>query len=571
MAVLFATVVPVVATVELLRSSEWTTVAMLRLFGGLVLASWSVVAARSSRPNAIPIVLGTMVFIGGLDLVEAHFGVDLTAFDFGTTFGLMMLFAVLVGALSIGSRHVWAAGLALSIGAWVLVVGILSEESVTVLATRVLVAVAGVVLTTALVGELFNQLNGAIAAYDRSRRLQEAVAHCSEALLVHPRASALHAAARSLLEATDADYAYIDRTIATPEGPGWEILAGARSGDLDEPGWRSGLYTGNPKMYERLSLGKTVKIRPEDLEGEERARYEEDGIVSEVCVPIFVGEEFRGSIGFIDYVLPRVWSDDEVQTLWRAADMIGALWKRQDDAEALERSNEEKDKLLASVSHELRTPLTAIVGLSEEIAANRLSMGRDEFDELTGIIAVQSRELAQLVEDLLVASRADFGNLSIRPEAIDLRTQVGMVLDGVHDALLGGRSLSVEGEGARAWADPLRVRQIVRNLITNALKYGGDTIEVAVAEIGGLAKVVVSDNGAGVAEHEATLIFERYYRSRQAPTQPGSVGIGLSVSRQLAELMDGTLTYSPTGGVTGFELALPLVTESARRLVSEPA
>lgn len=568
---LLAATVPVVAIVELLTSVEWTTVALLRLLGSLILASWSVVIARSEEPNAIPIVLGTMVLTGGLVVEEALFGADLTAIDFSTAFGLMMLFAVLVGTLSIGSRLVWAAGLAVSVAAWVLLVGILNHDSVSVLATRGLVALAGVALTTALVGELFNQLNRAIAAYDRSRKLQEAVAHCSEALLVHPRASALEAAATALLDATDADYAYIDRTVSTPEGPGWEILAGARRGDREEPSWRTGLYAVSGAMYEALSRGDTSKTQTDELLGPERTLYEEDGIMSEVCVPIFVGEEFRGSIGFVDYLQPRMWSDDEVQTLWRAADMIGALWKRQDDAEALERSNEEKDKLLASVSHELRTPLTAIVGLSEEIATNRLALGHDEIDELTGIIAVQSRELAELVEDLLVASRADFGNLSIRPEAVDLRAQVGMVVDGVHDALLGGRDITVTGGEIRAWADPLRVRQIIRNLVTNALKYGGDTIEVTVTDVGGLARVVVTDNGAGVDDHEATLIFDRYYRSRQTPTQPGSVGIGLSVSRQLAELMNGTLEYLPATGVTGFELALPPVKEPARGLVSEPA
>jgi len=568
-AVLLAATVPVVAIVELMTSVEWTTVALLRLVGSLILASWSIVIARSEEPNAIPIVLGTMVLTGGLVVEEALFGADLTAIDFSTAFGLMMLFAVLVGTLSIGSRLVWAAGLALSVAAWVLLVGILDHDSVSALATRAMVALAGVALTTALVGELFNQLNRAIAAYDRSRKLQEAVAHCSEALLVHPGASALEAAARALLDATDADYAYIDKTINTPEGPGWEILAGARRGDREEPGWRTGIYAdGGP--YRALSGGDTAKIQTDELSGPERALYEEDGIMSEVCVPIFVGEVFRGSIGFVDYVQPRVWSDDEVQTLWRAADMIGALWKRQDDAEALERANQEKDKLLASVSHELRTPLTAIVGLSEEIAANRLSLGHDEIDELTGIIAVQSRELAELVEDLLVASRADFGNLSIRPEAVDLRVQVEMVVDGVHEAVLGGRNISITGGEVRAWADPLRVRQIVRNLVTNALKYGGDMIEVVVTDVGGPARVVVTDNGGGVADHETALIFERYYRSRQTPTQPGSVGIGLSVSRQLAELMDGTLEYLPATGVTGFELALPPVKEPARGLVSEP-
>jgi signal transduction histidine kinase len=250
--------------------------------------------------------------------------------------------------------------------------------------------------------------------------------------------------------------------------------------------------------------------------------------------------------------------------------MIGAYWRRQDDAEALKASNESKDKLLASVSHEIRTPLTAIVGLSEEIVSRRSSLGPDELDELHGIIAVQSRELAELVEDLLVASRADFGNLSIRPEEVDLGDQVRRVVDGLRDSTPPTKEIRFTGETATAWADPLRVRQIIRNLITNAVKYGGDQIEVTVRPGGEGATVVVADNGPGVPEREAKLIFERYYRSAQSPTQPGSVGIGLAVSRQLAEMMDGSLGYVASGPEHRFELTLPMAARTAQSLVSQP-
>jgi len=80
----------------------------------------------------------------------------------------------------------------------------------------------------------------------------------------------------------------------------------------------------------------------------------------------------------------------------------------------------------------------------------------------------------------------------------------------------------------------------------------------------------VADNGAGVAEREANLIFERYYRSDQSPTQPGSVGIGLAVSRQLAEMMDGSLTYVSGAQQHRFELGLPLVFEATEELVARP-
>jgi signal transduction histidine kinase len=571
-AVLFATTVPLVAVVEYTRAVQGTTTPWTRLAGPLVLTVWAIVVARSEKPNSIPLVLSAMGFIGVLVGVEALFGVEVTSFDFATTFGLMMLFAVLAGTLSQGSRLVWAGCLAGAVAAWVIAVGVLNHDGVDAMGVRAVIAIAGVVFTTALVAELYDQLSAAIRAHDRARRLQDAVARCSEALLVHSDAFALHEAVRAVFEATDADYAYVDHTVEVDGGPGFEIVASVSRG-FDQTGrsWQTGRYSAIPTAYEALRKGEVSVIHTAELTGDERRLYEEDSILSELCVPVFIGEDFRGSIGFVEYTNERRWSEDEIQTLWRAADMVGAYWRRHDDAAALRASNESKDSLLASVSHEIRTPLTAIVGLSEEIVANRSTMGRDELFELNGIIAVQSRELAELVEDLLVASRADFGNLSIRPEEIDVRDQVERVLEGLRESTPTNKTISISGENMSAWADPLRVRQIIRNLVTNAVKYGGDQIVVAVREDDESATVVVADNGIGIDATEEKLIFERYYRSAQSPTQPGSVGIGLAVSRQLAEMMGGRLRYVPGGAQHSFELSLPLAAQAAEGLVPEHA
>lgn len=135
---------------------------------------------------------------------------------------------------------------------------------------------------------------------------------------------------------------------------------------------------------------------------------------------------------------------------------------------------------------------------------------------------------------------------------------------GLRESHHTDKSIVLHGEGVLAWADSLRVRQVIRNLVTNAIKYGGNRIVVGVRAMGDLAQVVVADDGPGVPEHESSLIFERYYRSVQSPTQPGSVGIGLAVSRQLAELMGGKLEYVSSGGQHRFELWLPLAASSPR-------
>ena len=452
--------------------------------------------------------------------------------------------------------------------------GLILGDPLETVAARSVTAVAGVVFTTALVSKLYDQLSESISRYDQAARLQHAIATCSEALLVQTDVFAIYEAVRALMEATDADYSYVARTLEVDGLPNWEIIADARrSSSIHMGGWKSGAYAAESPTFRALSEGRSIAVHTARLQGEEKTAYEKDGIASEVMVPIFVEGTFRGSIGFVACLEDRSWTEDEVETLWRASHMIGAYWRRQDDQEELKASNDFKDRLLASVSHEIRTPLTAIVGLAEEIASSQAGLGADELVELNGIIAVQSRELAELVEDLLIASRAEAGNLSIKSDRIDLRQEVESVVRGVRESHPSNKSLIVEGDRIVAWADALRCRQIIRNLLTNAVKYGGDRIAVMVRTLGDRAQILVADDGTGVPPEEQELIFERYYRGRQSPTQPGSVGIGLAVSRQLAELMGGTLRYVDAYGESRFELTLPTLpieTAHSAPMSSEP-
>jgi signal transduction histidine kinase len=87
------------------------------------------------------------------------------------------------------------------------------------------------------------------------------------------------------------------------------------------------------------------------------------------------------------------------------------------------------------------------------------------------------------------------------------------------------------------------VRQIVRNLLTNAERYGGSVVTIHISRVDDRVLVAVADDGPGLPRHEWDKVFEPYHRGHQTPGRPGSVGIGLAISRQLAELMGGTLTY----------------------------
>ncbi len=230
--------------------------------------------------------------------------------------------------------------------------------------------------------------------------------------------------------------------------------------------------------------------------------------------------------------------------------------------ERLEEQVRGKDQFIATVSHELRTPLTTVLGLSHELGERRVEFSDEELDEIVSLIANESTELSHLIEDLLVGARADVTTLALHPQLVDLDAELAVVAQG-HAHQSGGVPVEVRNQADqdKAWADPLRLRQIVRNLLTNATRYGGNEVWIEVADRGDDGVVIsVLDNGSGVPKHRAELIFEAYESGHDhaVRAEPGSVGLGLAVSRRLAELMGGSLEYFRQNGCTRFELSLPV-------------
>jgi signal transduction histidine kinase len=221
-----------------------------------------------------------------------------------------------------------------------------------------------------------------------------------------------------------------------------------------------------------------------------------------------------------------------------------------------------KDELVASVSHELRTPITTIMGMAFELRDHGAAFTAAEAQELIEFIADQSRELSNIVEDLLVAARSEAETLVIRPEMLPIRREIEQIVAST------GQTVDPEVDApddAQAWADPLRFRQILRNLLSNAKRYGGSTVRISAVIDGESAVVSVFDDGPGVPAGDEDIIFEPYIRSTRDEALPGSIGLGLPVSRRLARLMGGDLIYRYDGGSV-FEVRLPAVNRAAARV-----
>jgi signal transduction histidine kinase len=222
----------------------------------------------------------------------------------------------------------------------------------------------------------------------------------------------------------------------------------------------------------------------------------------------------------------------------------------------LERLVADKDRFIASVSHELRTPLSAVLGLSDELANRWDRFGEEETKELIGVVAAQSSDLALLVEDLLVAANLEQGRVTIEPQIIDLAAVAETAVADCRRTYPDFEVRDVSGPMTGAQADPVRVRQIIRNLITNAIRYGGSDIKVEVG-LQGSPFLEVIDNGKGVPLEQREAIFVPYFQATGSDRVLGSLGLGLAISRELARRMDGDLSYAYRDGESIFRLELP--------------
>jgi signal transduction histidine kinase len=490
-----------------------------------------------------------------------------TGFDSGYTLACLILISVVYVATRESKSVVPLVLVAGLTATYTLASLVLDQPPASVAFSRLMIGIPGQALVMWITWQLIQSLGQASEQQANSARIQKALATCSQALLTGRDEEPLTAALEALLGATEADYAYIDINRLGNGGEiTWEIVADAVGSNVPEGPdiFDEGDYSQFPEIIDVLSSGRPARIRVSDLPMPVRARYEAEGIRSELMAPIMIRDQWVGTLGYSDFWRDDVWTDVEVDGLMRAADMVGAYWERESAREGLVELAAAKDRFIATVSHELRTPLAAVVGFSGELAEGLDGYTRDEVAEMVSLISGQSKEVAQLVDDLLTAERAASGNLTVSPRTIELldecRSIVGSLGVDMDVTLMGGPAM--------AWADTLRTRQIVRNLLTNAHRYGGPHVRVEVSNRPEGVSLVVSDDGPGVKGIDAEHIFDPYYRSQssEADARPDSVGLGLAVARQLARMMGGDLIYRRRAGWTRFELTLPSAPDAAASL-----
>lgn len=272
----------------------------------------------------------------------------------------------------------------------------------------------------------------------------------------------------------------------------------------------------------------------------------------------------------------------------RAREMVGAvvditaLMEQQAELERARRAAEAasyaKSRFLANTSHELRTPMNGVLGMLDQLLETALD---EEQKHMAEAARASARGLLALLNDLLDSSKLEAGKLTLEAVSFDLRGSVGEVVDLFTPQLaaqpLELRSVVVDECPVHVTGDPTRLRQILVNLVGNAVKFTkAGWVEVRV-EPAGADRVgfSVRDTGVGIAPDALTSLFDRFTQADVSTTRRfGGTGLGLSITRQLVELMGGDLRVESEVGVGSrfsFELPLAGAREPASPSDSEPS
>jgi signal transduction histidine kinase len=258
---------------------------------------------------------------------------------------------------------------------------------------------------------------------------------------------------------------------------------------------------------------------------------------------VAAGEVAQGR--FID-PLP-VHSQDELGQLTRTFNQMQAQLQQLDVA---------RKEFIATASHELRTPIFSLAGFVELLQDEELD--EDTRREFLDTMSEQVARLQKLSVDLLDLSRLDAGSVELHSEPVDLSELARSVVNEFTPALADHETdldMRLPDQGPEALCDPVRVAQIVRILLDNALRHtpAGTHVSVGAARSNGTAGLTVTDRGPGLPDHSETKVFERFYTGDAAR----GAGLGLAIARELAERMDGRLRVSSADRGTAFTLELP--------------